>query len=145
MNILASLARAYDRIPDAPPYGFSAEMISFCVVLRVDGSVANILDLRESGRARSSRRHWVPQALKRTRGIMPNFLWDRSGYVLGVTKEKGKRTAEEHSAFKQRHFEWLADSADDGLTALRAFLQSWSPKQFAPPIWPEAMRDSTLR
>lgn len=25
MSILASLAKAYDRLPDAPPYGLSAE------------------------------------------------------------------------------------------------------------------------
>ena len=33
MSILASLAKAYDRIPDAPPYGYSSEKIGFVISL----------------------------------------------------------------------------------------------------------------
>ena len=29
MSMLASLVRAYDRLPDAPPYGYSTEKIGF--------------------------------------------------------------------------------------------------------------------
>ena len=42
MSLLASLVRAYDRLPDAPPYGFSTEKIGFCVLLNRDGSVATL-------------------------------------------------------------------------------------------------------
>ncbi len=144
MSMLASLVRAYDRLPDAPPFGFSAEKIGFCVVLNDDGSVAAVEDLRGDDRKRSPRMLLVPQAVKRTAGIAPNFLWDKSAYVLGVTAGEGRRTAEEHAAFRARHAEWLADSDDRGLLALARFLDRWRPDTFAPPLWPEEIRDQNI-
>ena len=34
MSLLTSLARAYDRLPDAPPYGFSTEKIAMLISVR---------------------------------------------------------------------------------------------------------------
>lgn len=144
MSLLASLVRAYDRLPDAPPYGYSAEKIGFCVLLNEDGSDAGVVDLRGDDRKRSPRMLLVPQALKRTAGIKPNFLWDKSAYVLGVTAGAGKRTAEERAAFRARHAEWLAGTADPGLAALLRFLDDWQPEAFDPPLWPEDIRDQNL-
>ncbi len=144
MSLLASLARAYDRLPDAPPYGFSAEKIGFCVLLNRDGSVAGVEDLRASDKKRSPRILLVPQAVKRTAGISPNFLWDKSAYVLGVTAGEGKRTADEHAAFRARHTEWLEGSEDAGLLALVRFLTGWTPDAFAPPTWPYELRDQNI-
>jgi hypothetical protein len=46
MSILLSLAKAYERIPHAPPFGYSSERISFVISLNDDGSVATVVDLR---------------------------------------------------------------------------------------------------
>lgn len=86
----------------------------------------------------------VPQAKKRTAGVAPNFQWDKSAYVLGVTAGEGTRTAEEHSAFRAHHLDWLADSGDEGLTALRRFLERWQPENFLPPLWPDDLPDQNL-
>lgn len=142
--MLASLVRAYDRLPDAPPFGFSSEKIGFCVVLNPDGSIVSVEDLRGDDKKRSPRVLLVPQAVKRTAGIAPNFLWDKSAYVLGVTAGEGKRTAEEHAAFRARHDEWLAGADDPGLLALQRFLGSWRAEAFVPPLWPDALRDQNL-
>ncbi|TMV87694.1 type I-C CRISPR-associated protein Cas8c/Csd1 [Thioclava sp. BHET1] len=144
MSLLAALTRAYDRLPDAPPFGYSAEKIGFCMVLNADGSVAELVDLRDTDKKRSARLVFVPQAKKRTAGINPNFLWDKTAYVLGVTAGPGKRTEQEHQRFKELHLEWLAGSEDEGLVALRNFLGNWTPDQFAPPLWPEDMRDQNV-
>ncbi|MDF3856370.1 type I-C CRISPR-associated protein Cas8c/Csd1 [Paracoccus pantotrophus] len=144
MSMLASLVRAYDRLPDAPPFGYSTEKIGFCVLLNADGSVASVEDLRGDDRKRSPRMLLVPQAVKRTAGIAPNFLWDKSAYVLGVTAGEGKRTAEEHAAFRARHAEWLAEADDPGLRAFLRFLDCWSPDALAPPLWPDEMRDQNI-
>ena len=144
MSMLASLVRAYDRLPDAPPLGFSTEKIGFCVLLNLDGSVASVEDLRDTDKKRSPRMLLVPQAVKRTAGIAPNFLWDKSAYVLGVTAGEGKRTADEHAAFRARHADWLAGTDDPGLLALLGFLERWNPDSFAPPIWPEDVRDQNI-
>lgn len=145
MTILTSLARAYERLPDAPPFGFSAEKIGFVISLHEDGSVADVIDWREGeGKKARPRLMLVPQPVKRTAGIAPNFLWDKTSYVLGVTAGEGKRTAEEHAAFVKLHLEAIGDAEDAGLRALALFLQGWSTAQFEPPRWPEDMKDQNV-
>lgn len=141
MSILASLVRAYERLPDAPPFGFSTEKIGFVVTLRGDGSAAQAIDLRGDDRNRTPAAILVPQAVKRTVGIAPNFLWDKTAYALGVTAGDGRRTAREHDAFKARHREWLAGTDDPELLAFLGFLDRWRPEDFAALGWDEGLRD----
>lgn len=145
MSVLASLARAYERLPDAPPFGFSSEKIGFVISLNEDGSVASVTDLRGgSGKKRTPELRQVPQAVKRASGIAPNTFWDKTAYVLGVTAGDDKRTGREHAAFVQRHLEMLEGTEDAGLLALRRFLESWRPEHFVPPLWPEEMKDQNV-
>lgn len=144
MSALASLARAYERMKNAPPFGYSAEKIGYLVSLREDGTIASVTDLRESeGKKRTPRILFVPQPGKRTSGVAPNFLWDKSSYVLGVTDGEGKRTAEEHAAFIARHLDALRNEDDAGLRALRLFLESWTPGRFDDLHVPE-MKDQNI-
>lgn len=145
MSILASLVRAYDRLPNAPPFGFSSEKIGFLISLNDDGSVAHVTDLRHGdGKKKTPRMMLVPRPVKRTAGISPNTFWDKTSYVLGVTAAEGKRTADEHAAFVKRHKDMLEGTDDAGLLALRAFLLSWTPDRFVPPAWPEDMKDQNV-
>ncbi|MFT3974079.1 MAG: type I-C CRISPR-associated protein Cas8c/Csd1 [Amaricoccus sp.] len=144
MSVLAALARAYERLPDAPPFGFAVEKIGFVVSLNEDGTVAHVIDLRSPGKKPQPAPILAPQAAKRTVGIAPNFLWDKTAYALGVTAGEGKRTAQEHEAFKAKHREWLAGTGDAGLVAFLRFLDGWTPEQFQPPLWPEEMRDQNV-
>ena len=145
MSILASLARACERLPDAPSFGFSAEKIGFLISLNEDGSVASVTDLRvEEGRKRVVPLMSVPQSVKRTAGIAPNFLWDKTSYVLGVTAGEGKRTADEHAAFVELHVSTLGNSGDAGLVAVRRFLEAWVPARFDEFCWPEEMKDQNI-
>lgn len=145
MTILSSLAKAYERLPDAPPFGYSSEKIGFIVSLHDDGSVANITDWREGeGRKRTPRLMAVPQAVKRTAGVSPNFLWDKTSYVLGVTAGEGKRTADEHRAFVKKHLDAIGNTDDGGLRALRLFLEQWKPEDFVEPLWPAEMKDQNV-
>ena len=145
MSILASLVRAYDRLPDAPPFGFSSEKIGFLISLADDGAVVGLPnDLRGEDKKRTPRQLFVPQAIKRTAGIAPNFLWDKTSYVLGVTAGEGKRTADEHAAFVERHLADLGTPDDVGLRAFLAFLNAWTPERFAELGWPEEMKDQNV-
>lgn len=156
MSILASLAKAYERIKDVPPFGYSAEKIGFLISLNDDGTVAGIVDLRSEDKKKSPRMMQVPQPVKRTVGISPNFLWDKTSYVLGVTAEdfdeldskkrekKIERLANEHAAFAKRHLEALSDSDDPGLVALRLFLRSWRLDLFSEPLWPANIKDQNV-
>lgn len=145
MSILASLVNAYARLPDAPPFGYSVQKIGILVSLNADGTVASVTDLRsEEKKKKLPRMVLVPQPVKRTVGIAPNFLWDKTSYALGVTAGEGKRTAEEHTAFVARHVEALSETADEGLRALLSFLAAWSPEQFVGPSWSEDMKDQNV-
>ena len=145
MSILSSLAKAYERLPNAPPFGFSAEKIGFLISLNPDGNVASVTDLRTgAGNKKIAPLMQVPQAVKRTVGITSNFLWDKTSYVLGVTAGEGKRVADEHSAFVKRHVEALAGQEDEGLKALTLFLTHWKPEKFIAPIWLEDMKDQNV-
>jgi CRISPR-associated protein Csd1 len=64
--------------------------------------------------------------------------------VLGVTAGEGKRTAEEHRAFRERHLKELAGSDDAGLVALAAFLTAWTAERFAEFGWPDEMKDQNI-
>ncbi|TXN40545.1 type I-C CRISPR-associated protein Cas8c/Csd1 [Methylobacterium sp. WL30] len=131
MTVLQALDRYYTRMAErgeAEAPGFSREKIGFCLTLSPDGDVVDILDLRDhSSRKPQPRLMEVPAAVKRTVAIVPNRLWDKSAYVLGRTAGPGRRTAEEHEAFKALHRDLLANSDDPGLLALARFLDRWDP------------------
>lgn len=142
MSVLSSLLSAYARLPDAPPMGMSREKIGAVMALNPDGTVAGLHDVRDlSGKKPAPARLQVPQPVKRTAGISPNFLWDKTAYALGVTAGTGKRTADEHAAFRARHADWLAGSDDEGLLAFTRFLDRWRPEDFT---WDATLLDQNV-
>lgn len=141
----AQLARGDGSVP---PFGYSEEAISYVLILAPDGTLMDIqehLDL--SGKKPVARRMAVPAALKRSGTLpQPNFLWDKTSYVLGVAKpdddasETIKVTPAPFEAFRRFHVETLSDVNDPGLKALQAFLIAWRPERFArPPFRPEML------
>jgi len=145
MSILAALARAYDRLPKVPMPGYSTEKIGLVIGLNPDGTVASVTDQRDGeGKKKQPRMMQVPQPVKRTVAVLPNLLWDKTSYALGVTAGGGKRTAEEHEAFKRRQAELIGDTEDEGLGAFLRFLERWTPDQFAPPYFAEDMKDTNV-
>ena len=149
MSALASLVRAYDRLAtqgEVPAFGYSQEKIGFLISLNADGTPAGQpIDLREAdGKKYVAKMMAVPQPIKRTSGISPNFLWDKTAYVLGVTVAEGKRTAEEHAAFIARHRDLLTGTNDEGLGALLKFIETWTPEDFVRLGWPDEMKDQNV-
>ncbi len=116
------------------------------ISLNADGTPAGQpSDLRQvDGKKKLARPMAVPQPVKRTSGISPNFLWDKTAYVLGVTAAEGKRTAEEHAAFIGRHKDLLAGTNDEGLGAFLKFVETWVPEDFVLLGWPEEMKDQNV-
>lgn len=148
MTILQSLASYYERMAargEAEPPGFSREKISFAVVLDLTGEPVAVMDLRDSsGKRPVPTLRDVPATQKRTVAIVPNFLWDKTAYSLGVTNREGKRTAQERQAFCDLHDALLADSRDEGLLALSLFLKHWVPERFSSPPFTPEMLDTNI-
>lgn len=124
-----------------PPYGFTDENISYCLVLSQDGVLVDIQDVRDTSEKKpKAKRLSVPRPEKRTSGVKSNFLWDKTAYVLGIEGNKDKAAAKEtpwvmaekpHAAFKQLHLDLLEGQDDLGLKALRRFVLDWTPERFA--------------
>jgi len=166
MTILSSLMKAYGRLPDAPPPGYSFEGIGFVISLDEDGNVVNVIDCREGdGKKAKPKLMLVPQPAKRTNGINPSFLWDKASYVLGVstdtnihsvgedetdpgvadrTAKETKRAADNHRAFVDWHQELIGESEDPGLKAFKLFLHSWNPERFTDLGWPDEMKGQNI-
>jgi CRISPR-associated protein Csd1 len=147
--ILAELNRYYDRLvanpdPDTgrlrvPEFGYSDEKIGYVLLISREGELVDVVpNMDTSGKKPVPRQISVPRPEKRTSGIQPNFLWDKSAYVLGVQANPDKKSTEEvpwlksqetFEAFKAYHQEALAESDDEGVQALLRFLENWLPEQ----------------
>jgi len=133
--ILAALNDYYAHLLDNPDAGisqpgYSLEKISYVIVLNREGDVVSVDKIQDtSGKKPVPKSLSVPQPEKRTVGIKSNFLWDKTSYVLGVSKSS-KRSEREHAEFLTVHRKALAGSTDEGIKALLAFLANWTPVQF---------------
>lgn len=161
--ILAKLAGCYHRLanevdrvsgsPKVPAYGFSEEKIAYILVLDKEGKLLDCMPNLTADKKPVPKLMSVPRPEKRTSGVKPNFLWDKSAYVLGVESNKDKTTVKEmpfvpsektFDAFRGAHLDWLKDSQDEGLVALRAFLTNWQPEKFADSILTHDVLDANL-
>ncbi|ABE48873.1 type I-C CRISPR-associated protein Cas8c/Csd1 [Methylobacillus flagellatus] len=162
--ILSALVGYYQRLlnhpdpntgqPKVPAYGYSAEKIAYVILLSRDGEVVDVQsNLDTTGKKPVPRLISVPRPEKRTSGIKPNFMWDKTAYVLGVESNKDKSAAKEQpwvvadktfQAFKQLHLEKLQSVEDVGLQALCKFLQSWQPTEFAQAPFSAEMVDANV-
>jgi CRISPR-associated protein Csd1 len=147
MSALASLVRSYERLPNAPAFGYSTERIGFLVSLNADGSPAGPpIDLREGeGKRKAPRLIQVPASFKRP-GTTPRsfFLWDNTAFALGVSADEKKANTTRLEAFRQLHRKELRETYDPGLRALLRFIDSWSPADFTRLGWPEEMKDQNI-
>lgn len=124
--------------------GYSPEKIGWEILLAPDGSVRQVNDVRDtSGKKPVAKTLSVPQPEKRTVGISPNFLWDKTSYVLGASATS-KRADKEHEAFTALHLAELDGADDAGLQALRSFLQQWRPEHFVEPHFNSEMLDANV-
>lgn len=148
MTILQALNSYYDRMAargEVQTPGWSVEKFGWCIVIDSDGEPVDVQDWRDtSGKKPVPRLLNVPAAVKRTVGIAPNFLWDKTAYVLGRTAGEGRRTVQEHTAFRQAHAQRLAATDDEGLLALRRFLERWSPERFNAAPFVDEMLDANI-
>jgi len=152
--ILQALCDYYKRMadagdPDLPLYGYATQKIHFALVLSPEGELVGVEDLREA----TEKKKKVPKLLnvpsypgQRTGGIVPNFTWDNTGYVLGMDdKDKPERTRGQFEAFKDLHREMARQVDEPALEAIDAFLAAWLPER-APTLqyWDEMIGSNVV-
>lgn len=150
--ILQSLYQLYERLQNEPgsgisPPGYSSVGISHALNISEDGELLDVLDLREQGRVKKlvPRDMDVPRQVNRSSGTSANFMWDNSGYVLGVVQKKGKPveiTDKKYNAMHALHEEILKDVDDPGARAILNYFRRWNPESVVKqgvltPVWDE--------
>ena len=141
--ILQALNDYYGRMINDPESGiplpgYSIQKIHFAIVLDKNGNLVEIKDIRNyEGKRPQPIELSVPEAVIRSgkptpESAKPNFLWDNTGYVLGVdNKGKEKNALITFNAFRNFHHALGDSSNDTGMQAVLHFLDSWDQKKIS--------------
>jgi CRISPR-associated protein Csd1 len=147
---LPALISYYKRLESDPnqmvaSFGFSLEKIHFQVVLEADGTLSDLVDVRE----KSDRGKPIPRSMlvpdrggRSGTGLKPFFCWDNTGYALGRdNKGKPERAEEVFAAFRDLHLSFRDELRDDeAFAAFCRFLEKWNPiNAESLPNWSEAI------
>lgn len=117
--------------------GWSEAKISYALYLSDNGELKQAAPLKiEQTRGKKTvlvpRTFSLPSPAKRTVGIVPNFLWDNSAYILGVdNKGKPARSAECFSSCRALHHQLLDGVDSPAARALLTFFDRWKPEKAA--------------
>ncbi len=110
--ILQALNRYYEILAEDPaspvaPLGYSRVGVSFAIDLGEDGKILNLIPLfvpSADGKRELPLRLTVPEQVKRSVNIAPNFLCDNATYILGISGKESKS-----SDFAVKRFESFAE------------------------------------
>ena len=134
---LLSLYERLDKVDEMPPFGFSVEAIGFVITFDKEGNlIGQPEDLRTKIKANTYEYFpsEVPYSNKvnvRSSGAakIPNFMVDKADYIFGLSGSLEKKIHQEH--FKKLVHEVCADSNDEGVIAVKNFLQKWNSRDAA--------------
>lgn len=140
--ILQALARYYDILSNDPdsdiaPPGYSAIGISYALNLSPAGDLLDVFPLFEQvqrGKKMEDkpRRMIVPERVKKSVNISPNFLCDNCVYVLGISDKEAKDpeyNIKRFEAFREWNIEMLKEVGNSAAKAVIAFLENYEPEQ----------------
>ncbi|MFO7754135.1 MAG: type I-C CRISPR-associated protein Cas8c/Csd1, partial [Desulfobacteraceae bacterium] len=145
--ILSSLVSYYDRLHEGgkvPDFGFSIEDIGFAVKIDRQGNlVGEPLDLRTKVNAnyfeyKSSIVPYTNEVNARSSNAakIANFIVDKVDYVFGMSGKSEKPT--HHQSFNSLIEEVCPKTDDEGILAVKAFLEKWNPEDSVDfPLWKE--------
>lgn len=146
--IIPALTQLYDRLSqdpevmekgDLPTMGKSRQKISFRIILKPDGTLVSMDDIRAIDKPlgkKVAKPHSIPILVLGANkssgsGLNPCFLWDNCGYLLGykgVTEEKEKkRIREAFSSFRDKHLAVESSVNHPHFSAVCRFLEQWDP------------------
>lgn len=114
--------------------GWSNAKISYALCLDESGALVAVMPTQHEetvGKKTLLRPNLIslPSTVTRTVGILPNFLWDNSSYLLGVD-EKGKpeRSLRCFRAAAELHHQLLDDVDTPAAKAILAYFDTWTPE-----------------
>lgn len=138
--ILQALTRYYEALlkrGDIAPLGWSKTKISFALCLDKNGHVTQVIPTMEPvemGKKTVLRPQEknLPAGEDRSSNVAANFLWDNSGYILGIDqKGKPERSKKYFSEAKALHHAVLDGVNSPTSSAILAFFDAWQPERAA--------------
>ena len=156
--ILQALTQLYEDLAargDIARRGWSKASISYALCLSEDGELTQAVPLYVEEQAGKKtvlrpRKMELPAAVTRSSGVLPNFLWDNSSYILGMDdKGKPERSRKCFEACAQLHHRLLDDVDTAVARAVLAFFDTWKPEEAQQHLaltdcWEELMRGANL-
>ena len=156
--ILQALTQLYEDLAargDIARPGWSQAKISYALCLGEDGSLIQVIPQlvpEQVGKKTVLRpqKMELPAAVTRSSGVLPNFLWDNSSYLLGVDgKGKPERSLECFRACARLHHELLDRVESAAAKAVLAYFDSWQSEQAdqhsaLADCWEELMKGANL-
>ena len=138
--ILQALNRYYNILAKDPDvdiarFGYSTENVSFALNISERGDILDIVPLfvqvqRGRKMVERPRSMTLPQRVKKSVNIAPNFLWDNCVYVLGIStkdEDKPQYSLDRFNAFRTFHEELLQGVNNTAAQAILAFLGKHDP------------------
>ena len=134
--ILQALTQYYEDLVQrgeiARP-GWAKTKISYALCINERGELEQVIPLLESKEGSKKpvpQQFNLPAPVKRTSGISANFIWDNSGYLLGIdSKGNLERSVKCFEACKQLHHQILDEVDSPVAKAILAFFDKWEPAQ----------------
>lgn len=138
--ILQALTRYYEDLLQqgeiAAP-GWSPAKISFALCLDRDGQVLQVIPTMEEvamGKKTVLRpqEKELPVGEDRSSNVAANFLWDNSGYILGIDQKGNPKRSEKYFlAAKELHHAVLDGVNSPVASAILSFFDTWQPEKAA--------------
>lgn len=120
---------------DISPEGWSAVKVGNALCLDADGRLVDVLptvvDVQDNkGKTKIiNQTMMLPAPVKRSSGIVANFLCDGSGYMLGATAgDKPERSKKCFDACKEKHVAILSNVDSPVARAILRFFNTWNPE-----------------
>lgn len=155
LQALTEYYRTLENSGQISPLGWGEAKVSYALCIGPEGALEQVVSL-QTEQKKGKRTVLAPQIMrlpapvKRTVGIVPNFLCDNASYLLGVdNKGKPQRTLECFLACKALHEELLDGVDSPAAQAVLAFFHTWQPEQAAghsalADCWEELMAGGNL-
>lgn len=155
LQALTEYYRTLENSGQISPLGWGEAKVSYALCIGPEGALEQVVSL-QTEQKKGKKTVLAPQIMrlpapvKRTVGIVPNFLCDNASYLLGVdNKGKPQRTLECFQACKALHEELLDGVDSPAAQAVLAFFRTWQPEQAAghsalADCWEELMAGGNL-
>jgi CRISPR-associated protein Csd1 len=143
--LIKALNEYYDILASAGKVckeGMSVQNVSFKIMLRPDGTISDILDIREEslpdskGNVKKTPVEIILPERTQKPGIYANIIEHRPLYIFGLNYDKGKFSTEDekgrakksHDCFVKRNLEFTEGMTDEIVCAYRNFIKNWNPE-----------------